>query len=106
MNDRITLIIDKIEKLIILVLRFVANTLGLLVGPAIPTGVSFFIASFFVDIWNLSGFITIALFLTGPIIFMLYWIDHSRNRQGWKSFKKSMLGFYDDTRSAFRDLLK
>tara|TARA_B100000787_G_C15970169_1_gene196961 strand:- start:83 stop:403 length:321 start_codon:yes stop_codon:yes gene_type:complete len=106
MNDRITLIIDKIEKLIILVLRFVADTLGLLVGPAILTGISILITGYFVDFSDLSGFSTAGLLLIGPIIFIIYWIDHSRNRQGWESFKRSMLGFYDNTSIAFRNLLK
>tara|TARA_B100001063_G_C16492457_1_gene418044 strand:- start:200 stop:520 length:321 start_codon:yes stop_codon:yes gene_type:complete len=106
MNDQITLIIDKIEKLILLVLQFGYNTLGLLVGPAILTGISMFIASFIIDLRNSSDFILIALFLTGPFLFILFWIDHARKRQGWKTFRNSILDFYEGTSSAFRDLLK
>ena len=107
MNDRITLIIDKIEKLIILVLRFVADTLGLLISPAILTGISILITGYFVDFSDLSGFSTAALLLIGPIIFIIYWINYARVRhQPWETFKKSMFGFYDNTRIAFRNLLK
>ena len=107
MNDRITLIIDKIEKLIILVLRIGQNTLGLLISPAILTGISFFIVNFFVKIGNLSNFIIIALFLTGPNLFIIYWINYARVRhQPWETFKNSMLGFYPETSTAFRDLLR
>ena len=74
MNDRITYIIDKIEKLIMLVLQFGKNTLVILIIQAILSGISILIASFFIDIPNSSDFINLALLLTGPIIFIIYWI--------------------------------
>ena len=46
------------------------------------------------------------IFLTGPFLFILFWIDHARKRQGWKTFRNSILDFYEGTSSAFRDLLK